>query len=234
MVLVVTVIGIIIMNIDEARAKRRARRAEKKKEREAKLSDDSHKLRPISEYLSLDPSFSPEAFKSTVSELYVSLQKGWQEKDISSFRPNMTDAFYAQMERELDKYRTKKQTNCIEKISVFCTEILGWRQDGGKDMIIVQLRTYIIDYVKDDVTGALIRGNKTSRKNMVYEWTMIRTSGMKTEDSSVAIEVTCPKCGAKVMVNQTAKCEFCGTLLTSDRFNWALSNITGLSQHTIK
>lgn len=233
-VLTVIVLGIIIMNIDEARAKRRARREAKKKQREEAETDDSHKLRTIAEYLSLDPSFSPDNFKNSISDLYVSLQHGWQDKDISPFRKNMTDAFFAQMERELDKYRTRKQTNCIEKIAVFGTEILGWRQDGGKDMIIVQLRTYIIDYVRNDLTGELIRGSRTLKKNMVYEWSMIRPSGMKTDESADAVEITCPKCGAKVMVNQTAKCEFCGTLLTSDRFNWALNNITGLSQHTLK
>lgn len=112
-------------------------------------------------------------------------------------------------------------------------DILGWRQDGGKDMIIVQLSTKIVDYVTDDATGEIVRGYKTFPKSMTYEWSMIRTTGVKDSEHRTT-EIICPKCGAKVQVNHTAVCEFCGTLLTADTFDWALNAITGLSQHTIK
>lgn len=96
---VVIVLGIILLSLEDARNKRRARRAERKKKREQK--DPSHQLKPIEEYLQVDPSSSPPEFTKRVSELYPELQEGWQKKDISSFRRCLTDTFYAQMEREL-------------------------------------------------------------------------------------------------------------------------------------
>ena len=231
---VVIVLGIILMSLEDARNKRRACRAERKKKREEKQKDPSHQLKPIEEYLQVDPSFSPSEFTKRISELYPELQEGWQKKDISSFRRCLTDTFYAQMERELSKYRSRHQTNHIERISIEGCDILGWRQDGGKDMIIVQLRTKIVDYVTDDVTGEIVRGYKTFQKSMTYEWSMIRSTGVKDSDGRRTTEIICPKCGAKVQVNQTALCEFCGTLLTAGTFDWALNAITGLSQHIIK
>lgn len=57
------------------------------------------KLRPMSEYTELDPSFDAEAFQEKMSNLYVQMQNCWQDKNIESLRPYFTDALYAQMDR---------------------------------------------------------------------------------------------------------------------------------------
>lgn len=73
------------------------------------------------------------------------MQEDWQSKDISELRPYMTDAFYAQMKRQLDQLRKDGQTNIVRRPAVLGTTLLGWRQDGGKDIIIAQLKTRFIN-----------------------------------------------------------------------------------------
>ncbi|SEH55223.1 Tim44-like domain-containing protein [Ruminococcus flavefaciens] len=189
-------------------------------------------LRSIYEYLDIDPDFSNPDFIEKVSNLYVRFQNEWQNKNIEPLRPYMTSAMFAQMDRQLDKYRQNNQTNHVERIAVLNTEILGWRQESGLDVIVIQLDTRIVDYVTDDNTGAIVRGDNTHEKFMTYEWTLVRTTGVTTSKSTGTTSQTCPYCGAHIDINQNTVCEYCGSVLTTDTFDWAVSSIKGISQHT--
>lgn len=189
-------------------------------------------FRDMKSYLSKDPSFSASQFKEKVSNLYVQFQNEWQNKDISPLRPYMTAAMFAQMDRQLDRYRQEHQTNHVDRIAVLSTDLLGWFEEGDTDSIVVRLYTRIVDYVTDDNTGAIVRGSNTKEKFMTYEWTLVRSSGVVTSGSSGTTSQTCPYCGARVDINHTAVCEYCDSVLTTDTFDWAVSNIRAISQRT--
>ena len=202
------------------------------KKPEPEEPDEANKLHPISQYLKVDSGFSPADFKEKLSNLYIRMQNDWQDKDISELRPYMTDAFYAQMKRQLDQLRKAGQTNYVQRPTVLGTNLLGWRQDGGRDIIIAQLKTRIVDFIKDDVTGAVVRGSESKEKLMTYEWTLTRTTGVKTTKSAGLTTHVCPHCGANVDINQSTECPYCGSILTTDTFDWAIDNITALEQKT--
>lgn len=189
-------------------------------------------LRPMSEYTAIDPTFSEKEFNEKLSNLYVRFQNAWQDKNLDDIRPYLTDAFFAQADRQLDAYRRNHQTNRIERISVLDVRLRGWKQESGNDVIIAELLTRIVDYVVDDNTGNVIRGNANAEKFMTYEWIIQRTSGKISAESTGVTTRTCPHCGAPVNINHSAKCEYCDAILTSDTFDWAISNIKGISQRT--
>lgn len=193
---------------------------------------DRSTLSPISDYTQLDPGFSDSEFKEKLANMYVQFQNAWQEKNMESLRPYLTDAFYAQCDRQLDNYRQNHQTNKIERISVLGVDLDGWKQENGLDIMIATVRTRIVDYVVDDNTGNIVRGSNTAEKFMTYEWTVERTSGQTTESIDGTKVQSCPHCGATININHTAVCEYCGSVLTSDTFNWAVSTIKGIMQRT--
>ena len=205
---------------------------QKSLEQMANPSTPARKLRPVNEYLSVDPSFSEEQFRDKVSNLYVQFQNAWQKKDLSSLRPYLTDTYFAQMDNQLNRYRQNRQTNMVERIAVLSTNLLGWTQDAGFDEMVVRLETRIVDYVVDDATGNIVRGSRTAEKFMTYEWTLIRKNGVVTSRSTGMTSHVCPYCGANVNINQSALCEYCGSVLTTDEFDWAVSNIKALAQRT--
>ncbi|MBR5682503.1 MAG: Tim44 domain-containing protein [Ruminococcus sp.] len=189
-------------------------------------------LRRVEEYTQIDPSFNAEQFRDKVSNLYVQFQNAWQKKDLSPLRPYLTDTYYSQMDNQLSRYRNSGQTNIVDRITVLKTELMGWKQESGFDEMIVKLDTRIVDYVVDDNTGNIVRGSKTAEKFMTYEWTLVRTTGVTTSRSTGTTGQTCPYCGASVNINQSAVCEYCGSVLTTDKFDWAVSNIKALAQRT--
>ena len=144
----------------------------------------------------------------------------------------MTDEFFGRMDRQLDAYRRNGQTNMIERISVLGVTVTGWSQQNGEDFMIARVKTRIVDYVINDKTGAVVRGSQTAEKFMEYEWTLSRKHGVKTGNGEGMTVHNCPNCGAVLNINQTAKCEYCGSIITVDSSDWVVTGIKGLSQRT--
>ena len=187
-------------------------------------------LKPMSDYLRLDPNFDEVQFREKLANWYVQLQNAWQKKDISSLRPYLTDAFYAQMETQLQSHIDAHRTNIIDRISVLSVQLKGYKQENGEDKIIAYINTRIIDYTIDDNTGHVLYGNKNVEKFMSYEWLLTRTSGQLTGEQEAMQSVICPHCGATLNINKTAKCDYCGSIITVEEHGFVISSIKGLSQ----
>lgn len=189
-------------------------------------------LRPISEYMELDPAFDLPDFQAKLSNLYVQIQNGWQHKDIEALRPSFTDALFTQMNRQLDVLRRIKQTNHVEKIAVLGVEVRGFHQSGGQDTIVAELQARITDYTVSDETGELISGSRTEEKLMTYEWDLVRPTETLTGEKEAVQPVTCPHCGKALSANETAKCPYCGCAIIARQHDWLISAIRGITQGT--
>lgn len=189
-------------------------------------------LRPMTEYTALDPAFSASVLQESISNIYVQMQHGWTAKDISSLRPYFTDAYFAQMQRQLNALKYSGRTNYVERISVLGVTLRGWMQQEDNDHIIAVVASRIIDYTLDDETGALVSGSRTREKFMTYEMDLCRKTGMKSGSHSGTHTVNCPNCGAPLDINTTAKCPYCDSIVTVKAHDWAICGIKGLSQRT--
>ena len=211
------------------------RRSKKQRERhEMTINEPVRVLRPMDEYLELDPDFDEERIKTLIANLYVQMQETWQAKDISSLRPYMTDKFFSQMDNQLDQFRKMGRTDYTERIAVLSTDLRGWRQAAGMDYITVGVNARIVSYTLDDRTGELISGDRKREKFMEYEIELCRKSGETTQPESEGIHTeTCPHCGAPLKLNASAQCEYCGSVVTSVNSDWAVCGMRGISQRTV-
>lgn len=192
----------------------------------------NRKLKPMTEYQQLDENFDETELTSKLSNLYVQMQDCWQKKDITPIRPYCTDTFFTQMDNQLQRKKQQGQTNYIERIAVLSVNFRGWCQEGGNDVLVARLNTRIVDYTLDDKTGNLVSGSKDKEKFMVYEWDLVCTTGTKTEKDKPMQTVNCPNCGAPVEINASAKCPYCGSVITLEEHGFALNAIRAISQET--
>ena len=206
------------------------RRSSGSKPAGAAVTPDSM-LQPMNSYKSLDPAFDEAAFREHMSNLYVQMQQEWHNKNIESLKPYMTDAFWNQMDRQLDEKRKAGQTPCTERVAVLETTPRGFYQSAGMDHIVVRVKARIVAYVLDDNTGNVISGDRNREKFMEYEWDVCRKSGVVSGEAGMQA-VSCPHCGAPLNINQTARCPFCDSVVTIVNEDWALNSIKGVSQTT--
>ena len=180
-----------------------------------------------------DPGFSESRFLEDAANLYIRLQNAWTDRNLEPVRSRLSEEQYAAAERGVNQYLRAKQTNHVDRIAVLGTEIIGCSKDSRNDILIVRMNTRIVDYVTDDATGKLVRGDKSAEKFMTYHWTMIRSLGKQTAVSGKIKAKYCPHCGAPLDLNQSGVCSYCHSVVTSDDHDWVLAKIEGIMQRTM-
>lgn len=222
----IVVLGLII-DVSEKRKKKK----QQNKPQGAQRTPDS-RLQPLGDLAVTDPSFDANAMQEKISNLYVQMQNCWTDKNIESLRPYFTDAFFTQMERQLNGLKSRGLTNHVDRIAVLGVNLRGFYKQGGDEHLIVELRTRIVDYTVQDSDKKLVSGDRNREKFMTYEWDMCRAEGSVTTKAGAMQSVSCPGCGAPLSINTTAKCPYCGRVVTLDEHDWALCAIKGISQTT--
>ena len=217
----------LIIDVSEKRKKKK----QQNKPQGAQRTPDS-RLQPLGDLAVTDPSFDANAMQEKISNLYVQMQNCWTDKNIESLRPYFTDAFFTQMERQLNGLKSRGLTNHVERIAVLGVNLRGFYKQGGDEHLIVELRTRIVDYTVQDSDKKLVSGDRNREKFMTYEWDMCRAEGSVTTREGAMQSVSCPGCGAPLSINTTAKCPYCGRVVTLDEHDWALCAIKGISQTT--
>lgn len=231
-VIVIAVIIIVACIVIAASKKKNTPTANSRPVTNVPKATPASALRPMESYKELDPNFSAADMEAKISNVFVRLQAAWMAKDLSGVRTCLTDEFFTQTDRQLDAYRNSNQTNVIERIAVLGVSLTGWDQNGKNDRIIARVNARMADYVVD-ASGNVVRGSKNADKFMEYEWTLVRTTGKKTGVDSDKERKNCPYCGAPLEINRSAKCEYCGNIVSTNDYDWCLASIRGLSQRTV-
>ncbi len=180
-----------------------------------------------------DPAFSEAELLDRVGNIYVQMQNAWQAKKWEPMRAVMTDSLYNQFARQLNDLASRHYTNYMERICVMESRITGYTQDESNDVLKVRLTARLVDYTLDE-SGKLVNGDRKAEKYITYEWTLVRDKNAVTKKQDGMTTVTCPHCGAPVDIAKSAKCEYCGSVITVNASDWVISSIRGIGQRTVR
>ena len=184
------------------------------------------KLSSINSYMSTDPNFSPSEFKEKAANLYIRLQNAIEEKDMTDMTPYLADNVLAELNKMTEDLRKNDLTNYIERVAVLGTDISGWTQENGEDIISVTMKVRSVNYTKKNSTGAVVKGSFSSEIFQNVRWELSRRSGQRSSVISGTVSQTCPKCGGQVDINLSSVCQYCGSVLSTDSFNWKICSMS--------
>lgn len=185
--------------------------------------NDTFVLRRIKQ---VDPLFNKEEFLSFAKTSFVKLQEAWTQRDWSTIRTLETNELFEQHQKQLQGYIDSRQINIMERICVKSAYIGEFTQSGDKDILTVVLNSKMIDYIIDEDTGKIIKGDKVTDRHSSYKMVFVRKTGIKTQEGTSEIKTTnCPNCGAPTEITSSGKCEYCGSVITTGEHDWALSNL---------
>jgi len=174
----------------------------------------------------IDELFNKEEFISWAKTLFVKLQNAWTDRDWSVIRPFESNELFEQHKAQLDGYIRNKTINVMDRICVNYAKLYSFYQSGDKDVLIILLNSRMSDYIINEETKEVIKGDKETERVNTYKMTFIRKTGVKTKAGSNKLNTAnCPNCGAPTQITSAGKCEYCNSIVTTGEFSWVLNNL---------
>lgn len=174
----------------------------------------------------VDPAFSEEAFIAWVREVFIKIQQAWSSRNWKIIRPFESNELFSQHSTQLQEYINNNKINMIEKIAVKSCGLRGFKQDGDKEVMTVELRAVMRDYVIDATTRQVLESDPSTDYDMTYIMTFARKAGVKTKvGTSNKSTTNCPNCGAPTEITSSGQCEYCGSVITTGEHDWVLTDI---------
>ena len=187
---------------------------------EARSKEVGEKIRETDKF------FNDEKFLSWAKTSFIKLQTAWTERDWEAIRPIESESLFEQHSKQLKGYIDRKQINKMDRISVNYAELVSYNTDNEKDTLVVALNSSMNDYIIDEVTGKVVKGDKDRRLTNTYKLTFIRKKGVLTSEGTDKVNTTnCPNCGAPTTITSSGKCEYCGAVITTGDHDWVLNGM---------
>ena len=191
----------------------------------------SHQVSTIEKYNELSSDyvnniindFNIDDFKSFAYKTFFDVQMAWMEFDYDKLKELLTDELYNNYCTNLESLKLKGQKNVMKGFDLSNIKLTGLKEENNLYIATIVLNVKFYDYISDE-KGNLLRGSDSRKVNNTYKLTFIRS---KDKEKDI---INCPRCGAPVLGNATGICEYCGSKLINDAYDWVLSKKEIISQ----
>lgn len=178
----------------------------------------------------IDPEFSSDNFLAWTREVFLKIQQAWTDRNWQVIRPFESNELFNTHNSQLNEYIKNHKINVVEKINISNATLREFRQDGDKEVLVVELHAVMRDYVIDEKTKKVLESNPNKDWYMKYLMTFNRKKGVLTKAGTSNKSTTnCPNCGAPTEITSSGQCEYCDSVITTGEHDWVLSDI-----HSIK
>ena len=163
------------------------------------------------------PNFNKQEFLKQGYSIYYDIQMAWMDFKLEDIKDKVTDEIYTMYESQLATLEVKGEQNIMKNIQLKQSCLKDVTNQNGTITIKTNYVIEMYDYIADVNTKKLIRGEDKKKIRILYEMSFRKTLN---EDEKIT---HCPNCGAKVEMNSTGTCEYCGSKLVSENTKWVLT-----------
>jgi hypothetical protein len=179
--------------------------------------------------LTSDPDFSSDKFLGWAKEVFITLQTAWSKREWEKVRPFEKEELYRQHELQIKEYIDLGRINVLERININNAYLFKYKRDAEYEYLSVFMNVRMVDYIIDEKTKAVLKGDPNKDCFLQYILTFIRKKGVLTSSAKGGNSiVSCPKCGAPTRITSAGKCEYCGFIVTTGEYSWVLADIEGV------
>lgn len=194
----------------------------------------NHEAEIVPAIQAIDPNFSRDAFINWGNEVFITLQQAWTERDWSKIRPFEKEELYRQHEMQLQEYIRTGRINVIERVNIRQAYLHRYQRDAQYEYLTVYMETRMNDYIIDEKTQNVVKGDPNRDYYLNYLLTYMRRTGVLTDAAkSNHSTVSCPNCGAPVSITSAGRCEYCDHIITTGEHDWVLSSLDGVKSTTV-
>ena len=173
------------------------------------------------------PNFEKYAFLKQGFKIYYDVQEAWMNFKLEDVKDVLTDELYSMYESQLATLEVKGEQNIMKDIILRRSYLSGVTKQNNNITIETKYIIEMYDYIADSQTGKLVRGNSNKKMRVTYLMKF-----RKTLDENAKVE-HCPNCGAKIEMNSSGTCEYCGSKIVADNTKWVLTEKKVINQYYI-
>lgn len=171
----------------------------------------------VSEIRKYIPDFYRTVFLHQGFSIYKDVQNAWMNFKLEDVKDVITDELYNMYESQLATLEVKGEQNIMKDIVLKNSYLKSITVENKTITIKTGYVIELYDYIADQATGKVKRGNSNKKIRMTYEM-----SFRKTLDENRQVKY-CPNCGAKLNMNSSGTCEYCGSKIVSENTKWVLT-----------
>lgn len=171
--------------------------------------------------MTIDKTFNEALFITKVNNIFVKLHTAIILNDLESVKHFLNNDVYEKYKRILENLNLHNEQQMFDELNVRETFIENIEILEDKINITVKIISRYMDYIIDKNTLEYIRGNNTRRieKNNYLTF----TKNIKT--NQLGISRKCLSCGADINVNNSGKCNYCGSVFPLGNYDYILTSI---------
>ena len=173
------------------------------------------------------PNFDKYAFLKEGFNIYCDIQNAWMNFKLEDVKDVITDELYNMYESQLATLEVKGEQNIMKDITLRRSYLRGVVKQNDNITIEAGYVIEMYDYIVDQQSGKLVRGESNRKMRVTYSMKF-----RKTLDENAKVE-HCPNCGAKIEMNSSGTCEYCGSKIVADNTKWVLTEKKALNQYYI-
>lgn len=175
----------------------------------------------MNELMMYDTEFSESKFITKVDNIFVMLHISLMTKNLERVKHFLSENLYNEYVNKLSELNKKNYTQMFDELNVKSTEIVDVSITDEKYIVTVKLVSRYMDYIIDSSSKKFIKGNNKSRVEKVNYLIFEKLRNHKLQGNVRK----CPGCGASMDVNNTGKCEYCGTIYNNLDYDYILTDI---------
>ena len=194
--------------------------------RSSYVRDTARSAQVATNVMAVDKFFQAETFLGNAKNLFVKLQNAWADRNLETLRPLVSAELFDQYSKNVQNYIDNHRVNKLERISTNFAELVSFSQDNEKDTLVVAVNASMVDYIVDENSGMILKGDNSTKLTNTYRMTFTRKKGILTQEGTSKLKTTnCPNCGAPTTITSSGRCEYCNSVITTGSHDWVLSGI---------
>ncbi len=170
----------------------------------------------------LEPEFTESMFQTKVNNIFVAMMNAIMFRDIERVSSSLGEEMRGVISNRINELNQNHEIQMYDELNVKHNEVVKVTILEDRYQIDVKLTSRYMDYKLDSDSKALKSGNNSSRIEKV-NWL---TFEEKRNHKSLGTSAKCPSCGAPIDYNYTGVCEYCGSQMPKEDYDWVLVSWT--------
>jgi hypothetical protein len=175
----------------------------------------------LQEYLKYDTKFDESMFISKVNNMFVKYFTAIMLGELENIKHFVSDDIYNKGLAIVNNGKEKGQRQMYDMLNVKDSKIVDYQVNDTVYKINVYLQSRYLNYIISLESGNVLSGDDKDRIQVNYNIELVKKRSAKEQ----GIVKKCPGCGASISVNDSGRCEYCGSIYNQEDHDWVITKL---------